>query len=125
VAQGALEREKGDAASACKTLEASGVTGPEFYFEYELARAYLDAGRLQEAIGSYDAMIRRYSEERAQRPIPAVKLYYYLGLAYESSGRTGKAIEQYTTFLDVWQNADGGIPEVQDARSRLAQLNRS
>jgi tetratricopeptide (TPR) repeat protein len=125
VAQGVLEREKGDAAAACKTLEASGVTGPEFYFEYELARAYLDAGRLQEAAERYEAMIRRYSEDRAQRPIPAVKLYYYLGLTYESSGRTGKAIEQYTTFLDLWQNADTTIPEVQDARSRLAQLDRS
>ncbi len=125
LAQGVLECERGDAAAACKTIEAYSVAGPEFYLDYELALAYLDAGRLQEAIASYEAMIRRYSEERAQRPIHAVKLYYYLGVAFESSGRTGKAIAQYTTFLDIWQNADASIPEVQDARNRLAQLNRS
>jgi hypothetical protein len=45
-----------------------------------------------------------------------------LGIAYEQSGWTGKAIEQYEEFLDIWKDADPGIAEVEDARERLARL---
>jgi hypothetical protein len=45
-----------------------------------------------------------------------------LGLAYEKSGWKAKAIEQYEEFLDIWKNADPGIPEVEDAKERLAKL---
>ena len=48
--------------------------------------------------------------------------HYYLGQAYEESGWTDKAIEQYETFLDIWKNADSGLTSVEDARTRLARL---
>ena len=43
-------------------------------------------------------------------------------MAYESSGWTGKAIEQYGKFLQIWKDADPGIPEIDDARLRLERL---
>jgi cytochrome c-type biogenesis protein CcmH/NrfG len=55
-------------------------------------------------------------------PTLAVKAYYLLGLAYEKSGWNKKAIEKYEEFLDIWKNADPGIPEVQDAKERLKKL---
>jgi hypothetical protein len=51
-----------------------------------------------------------------------VKAHYLLGLAYEKSGWSSKAIEKYQKFLEIWKDADPGIPEVEDARERVARL---
>ena len=45
-----------------------------------------------------------------------------LGKICEQKEWKGKAIEQYEKFLDLWKDADPGIPEVEDARKRLAGL---
>jgi len=33
-----------------------------------------------------------------------------------------KAIEHYEKFLNLWKDADPGIPDVEDARKRLVRL---
>ncbi|MCH7495713.1 MAG: hypothetical protein IH825_06445, partial [Candidatus Marinimicrobia bacterium] len=44
--------------------------------------------------------------------------------AYEELGRTHEAIEAYEEFLDLWKDADEGIPEREKAIRRLAALKQ-
>ena len=55
-------------------------------------------------------------------PIAAVKAHYWLGVAYEEKGNTNKAIAEFEKFLQIWKDADKNIPELTDARTRIASL---
>ncbi|EQB63639.1 MAG: hypothetical protein RBG1_1C00001G1218 [candidate division Zixibacteria bacterium RBG-1] len=94
----------------------------DFTVNYFLGQAYLETGRLDEAVVGLEKLLNRYDEERAYNPIWAAKAYYFLAQAYEKSGWKQKAIEKYQEFLDIWKEADPGIPEVADAKQRLAKL---
>ncbi|MFQ5799021.1 MAG: protein kinase [Bacteroidota bacterium] len=42
--------------------------------------------------------------------------------AYEALGQKQKAIETYEAFLEIWKDADEDLPELLDAKARLAEL---
>ena len=48
-----------------------------------------------------------------------VLLHYYLGMAYEESNWNDKAVEQYSKFLNQWNEASTEIDELKDARKRI------
>ncbi|MCK4427123.1 MAG: tetratricopeptide repeat protein, partial [candidate division Zixibacteria bacterium] len=89
---------------------------------FMLARAYQESDRLGEAVSEFEKVVSNYRGGRLMWAIWAVKTHYYLGLAYEKSGWNKKAIEQYEEFLEIWKDADPGIPEVEDAKERLGKL---
>ena len=95
---------------------------PTFRTQYDLAKIYLDGGKLGEAVAEYERLLATYSRIRACMPIESVKAHYYLGQAYERSGWDTKAAEQYEEFLEAWKDADPGIAEIEDARTRLVHL---
>jgi tetratricopeptide (TPR) repeat protein len=101
-----------------------GETASEFHVRFLLGWAYLESGRIGEAVQVLEKALSRYEISREFVPICAVKAYYLLGQAYEQSGWTNKAIEQYEEFLEIWKDADPGILEVEDARQRLAALKQ-
>ncbi|MDP3024924.1 MAG: tetratricopeptide repeat protein, partial [candidate division Zixibacteria bacterium] len=126
MAAGVVELIKGNSKNAVAYLEKSvkEASTPFFGALYFLSRAYLEAGRLGEAVTELEKTLSRYDETRPTYPIWAVKAYYLLGLAYEKSGWNNKAIAEYEEFLDIWKNADPGISEIADARERLKKLKK-
>ncbi len=49
--------------------------------------------------------------------------HYELGRLYEKLGQPNEAKAHYTRFLEMWKNADEGLPQREDARARLAKLS--
>jgi cytochrome c-type biogenesis protein CcmH/NrfG len=47
---------------------------------------------------------------------------FMLGQVYEKLGNNKQARAHYRKFLDLWKNADPGLPEVEDTKNRLASL---
>jgi cytochrome c-type biogenesis protein CcmH/NrfG len=45
-----------------------------------------------------------------------------LGKIHEQKGDKAKAVVNYQKFLELWKNADPGLPEVEDAAKRMEVL---
>jgi serine/threonine protein kinase/Tfp pilus assembly protein PilF len=98
-----------------------------------LARAYQKKGDIDKAIAEYERLITFDPQSKDRRFIHPLyhyrlgihPLYHYrLGILYEEKGYSRKAIEQYEKFLDLWKDVDPGFVKVEDARKRLAGLDK-
>ncbi len=90
---------------------------------YYFGKAYLESGEFDKAIKTLVFGLTYLDERAAYDPSSTVRCHYLLGRAYEESGAKDKAATQYQTFLNIWKDADAGIPEIDDARARLAKLS--
>ncbi len=88
-----------------------------------LAFAYYKAGDIENAQAEFERIISLISGRFFCGDIYA-KSFYMLGKIYQENGLTEKAIEHYEKFLNLWKDADPGIPEVEDAKKRLAGLEQ-
>ena len=87
-----------------------------------LARAYQKAGKVDQAISEYEKLLTLDPEDRFDRFPIDPRYHYRIARLYEQKGWMGKAIEHYTKFLKIWENADPDWPELAEAKNRLASL---
>jgi tetratricopeptide (TPR) repeat protein len=135
-AQGIIDLEKGNLASAVELLERAvsflpAQMWPSDYSPWSeldhamymraLGEAYYRLGDLEKAQAQYEG-IGRLTSGRFWWGDLYAESFYMLGKIAEQRGWPGKAIEHYEKFLEVWKDADPGLPEVEDALARLADL---
>ena len=94
------------------------------YFIFALAQAYYKAGNLFSAQGEFEKIPSLHLGRIGDGEIYAKSLYT-LGKIFEQQGQKEKAIEHFQRFLDLWKNADPGIPEIDDAKACLTALKKS
>lgn len=123
LAKGEVDMAGGDIGEAIKSLEKAESISPILPVDYMLGQAYLKAGYFEKAIEIFEKRTSIYESYSVCRGTWSVKMHYFLGLAYEADGRLNDAKAQYERFLNIWENADTGIAEIEDARIRLNRLN--
>jgi DNA-binding winged helix-turn-helix (wHTH) protein/tetratricopeptide (TPR) repeat protein len=95
---------------------------------YELAQCYFETGRNDEAIEAIAKMQNLYAFFYTGFPQSRAAVYprsfHLLGRIYEQKGDKRSAIENYEMLLSLWKEGDDDLPELIEAKSRLARLKK-
>ncbi len=86
-----------------------------------LARAFQKMGNIDKAIEEYKKLLTfdpASQDRRLHNPV----YHYRLAKLYEQKGLKEEAKKEYARFLGLWKDADPGLPELVDAKKRLALL---
>lgn len=123
--KGEIELARGNIDDAVDIFETTIKLRNDSYTLSSLAYAYHSHGQLDKAISVYEDMIgpKYILGWEAQECI--VEAYYNLARIHEELGNKDQAEKYYNQFIDIWIDADVDIPILQDAKSRLASLERS
>ena len=129
---GNIENKKENSSKAIEYFEEALALLPFQHDQYDaqalffdpLALAYTREGDLDKAMAEYERIIS-LSVGRLFWGDKYARSFYMLGKIYEQKGWKGKAIENYEKFLDIWKDADPGIPEIEDAQNMLEVLKRN
>ena len=79
-----------------------------------LADAYLQLGRLDEAIAEYKRILKFNPNYPFAR--------FHLAQAHERKGQRDRARAEYARFLEVWKDADPDIRILKEAKAAYAKL---
>jgi len=90
---------------------------------YFMAKCQFEIGALDEAIDNLHKLqaIHAYVYYDI-RAIFYPKSFNLLGKIYEAKGDKRLATQKYEKFLDLWKDADEDLPDLIDAKTRLAKL---
>ena len=89
-------------------------------FTDSLALAFFKSGELEKARDIYEKIASLMGVMDSSVIYP--KTFYMLGKVYEGLGDKEKATANYQKFLDLWKDADPGLPEPAYAKNRLEEL---
>jgi serine/threonine protein kinase/tetratricopeptide (TPR) repeat protein len=90
----------------------------------ELAQAYVKQGKLDLAIQEYQRLTETNPHKREWRLINPV-YHYHLAQLYEQKELFKDAIREYKRFIEICGGIGDDSQEIQDARHRLAVLERN
>jgi len=96
--------------------------GFELLLTYELAQVEFELGKLDEAAANMQHVQELKAEGLGFRSRMYARSYYWLGRIYEAKGNPDLARQNYSKFLALWHRADPDLPELVDAKRRLAGL---
>jgi tetratricopeptide (TPR) repeat protein len=128
--RGMIELEKRKFSRAVKFLTkaremlyAPSEGSPEYHalFAFFLGQAYYEAGKMDKAQKEYEWIISLAFGRIGDGDFYAKSLYM-LGKIFQEKDQKLKAREYYNRFLQLWKDADPGLPEVEDAKKRLAEI---
>ncbi len=122
--RGQIELKKRNYPAAIEALQKAvslALYQSDALFNSSLAQAYYLAGQHKKAQEEYTKIPDFRSGIKGYGDM-ITKSYYMLGIVLQELGQKEDAIQNYEKFLDLWKDADPGLPEVDDARKRLAGL---
>ena len=133
--EGELLLAEGLPDSAVNVCRRTAVPGPRMGTSWRIAmysfpsdrdivpRAFQKKGELDSAIVEYNRLLGIDPSTKDRRLINP-KFHYRLAKLYEQTGSLDRARAEYRIFLTIWKNADTDLPDLIDARKRLANLKR-
>ena len=124
------KRKKGDHAAAASALESLANKSPyRDFLGYLVADSWTQAREHQRAIESLTKARATFPAVTAPGPgfggMFRARSDYQLGVLYERSGQRKLSAESTERFLKAWAKADSDLPELRDARARLARVRGS
>jgi len=107
---------------ALSEYKAFGISDNNPYVKFQIAQCYFELGNWQKAIE--ETKTAQNCKYGWLQGIIYPKSFYWLGKIYEKKGDISRAIENYEKLLDLWKDADKDLPDLLDAKKRLASLKR-
>lgn len=125
-----IELEKGNYTQAVEYVEKalslyrySPLTYPAGVLETQ-ALAYFRSGNMDKAKEVFEK-IQALTSGRYYFGNSYIKSYFMLGQIYEQKGDKIKAADLYRKFLELWKDADPGLSEIDEAKTKLKALTGS
>ena len=97
--------------------------GQKFWVLYPLAECLLAEGHIDKALQSLKELQAIRTKASLQAAMYYPKSFYLMGKAYEKKGNGALAIQSYERFLTIWKDADKDLPDLIDAKTRLARFH--